>query len=188
MKKLITLTLVAAALMLASTPAKALGEPYPKGTFIAGGYFGVLPGIGAAITGDYAVMTIWKGHLTGGLMATWNRQPYYDFDLDLDLDNFSMGVNTKKYFHHKFCIAPRVAYGLNITDAFEVHAGLMLGLGIVPHDHMAFCVGDFLGLRYFFTDNLAASFELAPLYAVKYHDAWLQPFSTFVNFGVNFKF
>ena len=193
MKKLIALTLVAAALMLAATPAKALGDPYPKGTFIAGAYAGVLPGFGAALTGDYTIMNIWKGHLTGGLMTTWNRYPKSDFDIDVnfnDFDDYSIGYTTKKTYFNRFGIAPRVTYGLNITDAFEVHLGLSIGIGIAPgQEHpLAFCVGDVAGLRYFFTDNLAVSFEVSPLIAIGWQGTTWQYFSTAANVGVNFLF
>lgn len=188
MKKLFALILVAATLLLASTPAKALGEPNPKGTIVAGAYFGVLPGIGASVTGDYTILTIWKGHLTGGLQASWNRQPNYDFEVGLD-DYFNVTTEFSKTYAHMVNIAPRVMYGLNITDAFEVHAGISMGVGIPIHDRPAtFIVGDIIGLRYFFTPNLGASFEIAPVAAVYWHDSFLRFFSTSVNLGINFKF
>lgn len=188
MKKLFALILVAATLMLASTPAKALGEPNPKGTFVAGVYFGVLPGFGGVVTGDFTITNIWKGHLTGGIQATWNRQPQYSFDINMD-NSFNLSSEMSKTYVNKVAIAPRVTYGLNITDAFEVHAGLSLGIGIPIHDSpLAFCIGDVLGLRYFFTPNFGLAFEISPISAVYWHESILPFFSTAANVGLNLKF
>ena len=188
MKKLLSLLLFAAALTLVSTPAHALGNPDPKGTFVAGGSFGVLTGIGTALTGDYVLSdSLWKGHLTIGGQFTWNRQPQYSADFDINFDNLSIDTKLSKTYLHKFCIAPRVAYGLNITKSFEVHLGVAMGVGFIPHDKATFVIGDVLGLRYFFTDNLGASLELSPMYAVRWNDAWINLFSTLVNVGVSLK-
>ena len=185
MKKLFATLLVITLAMTASIPAKAIEDPYQKGTVIAGAYFGVWPGIGASITADYTITNLWKGHLTGGIMATWNRQVYRDYDYDLLTGDYIITRTPMQ----KICIAPRATYGLNITKQFEVHAGVALGVGIPIKDSpVAFVLTDLLGLRYFFTDNFGVSFELAPLFTFKWHDQLLPMFSTAGNVGINFKF
>ena len=185
MKKLFTTLLIAIITLSASFTAKAIEDPYPKGTMIAGAYFGVWPGIGAVVTGDYTITNLWKGHLTGGIHATWDRQVFREYIFDYSTGDYVIEKTPMQFF----CVAPRVTYGLNITQQFEVHAGVLLGIAIpVNNPPVAFCLTDVLGLRYFFTENFGLSFEVAPLFTIKWHDEYLPRFSTTANFGINFKF
>ena len=143
MKKLFATLLAITLAMTASIPAKAIEDPYQKGTVIAGAYFGVWPGIGASITADYTITNLWKGHLTGGIMATWNRQVYRDYDYDLLTGDYIITRTPMQ----KICIAPRATYGLNITKQFEVHAGVALGVGIPIKDSPVAFVSRSIGSR-----------------------------------------
>ena len=71
---------------------------------------------------------------------------------------------------------------MNITDRFEVHAGALLGLGFyktegMAHPEYGFAWGGLMGLRFFFTENLAGSFEMQ-----------YTGYSPILNLGVAFKF
>ena len=144
MKKLIVTLLVVAAALAAPYSAKAIEDPFPKGTLIYGLQAGYLPYFGATMYGDCVLVdSWWKGHFTVGAQLGY------------------MGYNG---FRHNFLsVTPRATYGLNITEKFEVHAGALLGLGAyIAHQNtdLHFCYGGLAGIRLFFTEALALSAEV----------------------------
>ena len=182
MKKLIATMLVAVVALIGSYQAKAIEDPFAKGTVIAGAHFAVLPGIGTTVYGDYVLVdSWWKGHFSVGAEFGYTRKGYYDVDVDID-DLFNIDVKTKKIKANEFAVLTRANYGLNITDRFEVHAGFLLGMGITPNSpyydkNCHFAIGGTMGIRYFFTDFLAGSFEMQ-----------YTGYSPILNLGVAFKF
>ena len=174
MKKIIALLSVAIIAMSSAFQAKAIEDPWEKGTIVAGAMFGYYPGIGGALTGDYVLVdSWWMGHFTVGAQV-----------------NFRYWAISPNYSYNDFALAPRATYGLNITDKFEVHAGAMAGLGFrkwvyvstyseeVDRNHQfGMCVGGLAGVRYFFTPNFGIAAEF------NYSD-----YGPFSNVGVTFKF
>ena len=171
MKKIIAILAVAAACMVAANSAKAIEDQWSKGTMVAGAMFGYYPGIGGSITGDYVLIdSWWKGHFTVGgefLYRHWGSV-----------------VSSYNYSYNDFGFTPRATYGLNLSDKFEVHAGVLAGLGLSTWgwdgNHarsLGFLYGGLAGLRFFFTDSLALSAE------VQYSG-----YGPYANVGVAFKF
>ncbi len=161
MKKLIVTMLVVAAAMAVPYSAKAIEDPFEKGTLIYGLQAGYFPYFGGTMYGDYVLVdSWWKGHFTVGAQ---------------------LGYMAYNSFHHNFLsVAPRVTYGLNITEKFEVHAGVLLGLGAnISHGdtHLGLSYGGVTGLRLFFTDALALSAEFN-----------YTGYSPYFNVGLAFKF
>ena len=173
MKKVLMLALVAFMTLAMSQKAQAIEDPKPKGTMTIGirggvGYFGYV-GFGGNVVGDYTLIdSWWKGHFTVGGFAG-----YYNY-------------------HHVSNVAfmPRATYGLNITDDFEVHLGVMTGVYwrqysrdyytyIHESDYVewGFTHGEVVGCRYFFTPNFGVEAEAGYAYTMPY-----------LNLGVTFKF
>ena len=156
MKKL-ALILVAFLTLATGYKAQAIEDPYPVGTIIGSAHIGFLPGIGTNISGDFVLVdSWWKGHFTVGGYAGYNNRRTRD----------------SEYAWSNFAALPRATYGLNITDDFEVHAGVLTGLGIrsntytdsnlqLHHNHQfLFEIGSVTGCRYRLTGNLYADAEL----------------------------
>lgn len=172
MKKFIAILAVAVVAMSAAFSAKAIEDPWAKGTMVAGAQVGFVPGVGGSAYFDYVMVdSWWKGHFTVGgeiLYRHWGRT----------YEGYS-------YSYNDFGFAPRATYGLNITDKFEVHAGALAGLGVSTwgwsDSHKAsslgFCYGGLAGIRFFFTDNLALSAE------VQYSG-----YGQYANVGIAYKF
>lgn len=161
MKKLIVTLLVVVAAMAAPYSAKAIEDPFEKGTLIFGVQGGYYPYWGGTVYGDCVLVdSWWKGHFTVGAQVGL------------------MGYNG---FNHAFLsVAPRVTYGLNITDRFEVHAGTLVGLGTYFYHggkDLHLCYGGLTGLRFFFTENLALSAEFN-----------YSGYNPYLNVGLAFKF
>lgn len=115
MKKLISIIAVAAIALTASFSAQAIEDPDAVGTIKAGARVGFYPGFGSNVSVDYVLVdSWWKGHFTVGAFAGFL----------IDKDKFSLYTFTDR----RISVMPRATYGLNITDAFEVHAGAMTGL------------------------------------------------------------
>lgn len=164
MKKVFMLVMVALMTLGVSQKAQAIEDPNPIGTLVVGVRCNMEPGYhyfgaGANIVGDYTLIDHWWiGHLTvGGFIGS----------------NF----NTLHMSH--FAFMPRVTYGLNITNDFEVHAALMLGLGVrhlslkhYPEDYdynrVYFAHGELLGCRYYFTPNIGVEAEMGYTYTMGY--------------------
>jgi len=175
MKRLIATLLVATAALIGSFQAKAIEDPFPKGSLILGAQFGVLPGIGATAYGDYVLVdSWWRGHFSVGFEFGYShhKQKTYDVGLNLFGDGNLFDVTEGDPIkYNKWAFMTRAAYGLNITDRFEVHAGVLAGVGLRPNfassesqlDYKklgpCFAGGGFLGLRFFFTEHIAGSFE-----------------------------
>jgi len=162
MKKLFaTLLVLAAAMAITPYSAKAIEDPFEKGTLIFGAQAGYYPYFGGTVYGDCVLVdSWWKGHFTAGAQIGL------------------MGYNGFK--HSYLSVTPRATYGLNITDKFEVHAGVLFGLGAyLAHGakDLYFCYGGLTGLRLFFTESLALSAE------VNYTG-----FNPYFNVGLAFKF
>lgn len=174
MKKLIAILAVAVIAMSTAFQAKAIEPQWEKGTIVAAAMFGYYPGIGGALTTDYVLVdSWWMGHFTVGGQVNFRHWAYSDW-----------------WSYNDLAVVPRATYGLNITDKFEVHAGVMAGLGVRiwkyadsyadVRDHtrdLGFCYGGLAGVRYFFTDSfgLAAEFNYSG-------------YGPYANVGVTFKF
>ena len=174
MKKVFATVLVALVAFLSSFEAKAIEGPYQKSTMLAGVHFGILPGFGSTVYGDYVLVdSWWKGHFTVGGEIGLTRQATDYFVI------FPSKTDTK---WSTVALLARATYGLNLSESFEVHAGALLGVGFKgPQGYKlsaGFAYGGLLGLRWFFTDNLALSFELQ-------HSAGYGPLA---NIGLAFKF
>ena len=167
MKKILTVALVAVLALGVNFKAQAIENPYETGTFTLAANLGVAPGFGGNIMGDYVLVNEWwKGHFTVGGYIGFSNYKY----------NKST-VNDYKVWDafNNLCFMPRATYGLNITNEFEVHAGVMTGIvyrswsgrdsegnkykdsdnNEFHYDPFAFIAG----CRYFFTDHLAANAE-----------------------------
>jgi len=161
------LAMVAFMTLAVSQKAQAIEDPNPKGTIVIGVRGGVLPGFGGNVVADYTLINSWwKGHFTVGAYAGYN----YSHIL-YNVSNVS--------------VMPRATYGLNITDKFEVHAGVMAGycfrhwhesVVVDPNEHH-FAHGELAGVRYMFTDNIGAEAEL--IYT---------GYMNYFNVGLTFKF
>ena len=158
MKKLFVTLLVVVAAMVAPNSAKAIEDPFQKGTLIFGVQGGYYPGFGGSVYGDCVLVdSWWKGHFTVGAQ-----------------------IGFMHFYHNYLNVSPRVTYGLNITDKFEVHAGALAGLGTYFYDggtSLGVCYGEITGLRLFFTENIALSAEVN----------WSN-YGTWLNAGLAFKF
>ena len=177
MKRVLLLSAVAFLMLATSFKAQAIEDPNPKGTLVLGAQAGFLPGIGASLFGDYVLVdSWWKGHFTVGgelLYRHYGRAVAgYDY----------------RYTYNDFAVAARATYGLNITPKFEVHVGVLTGVGFSrwgwryegEHAHesyVGFCYGGLTGVRYFFTESFGVTAE------VQYTG-----YGTYTNAGVVFKF
>ena len=163
MKKIIAILAIAFIGMVAASNANAIEDQWSKGTMVAGVMGGIDPwylsvgslyfgGIGFA---DYVLVdSWWKGHfIVGGQFGFEGGK--------------SWGV---------FSAAPRVTYGLNLTDKFEVHAGFATGYGFGKYWH-GFYSSEFVGMHYFFSDAMAFTAQVG--YAT---------YSPSVLAGISFKF
>lgn len=143
MKKLFVTLLIAAVSMVASFQAKAIEDPFQKGTLIFGAQFGALPGIGGTLYGDCVLVdSWWKGHFTVGGQIGYRYWSAYSY--------------------HDLGVMARATYGLNITQKFEVHAGTLIGLGDHFYNHssvLGLAYGGLVGLRLFFSESVALSVE-----------------------------
>ena len=177
MKKVLLLSAVAFLILATSFKAQAIEDPNPKGTFVLGAQAGFLPGIGGSVFGDYVLVdSWWKGHFTVGgelLYRHYGRiVTGYDY----------------RYSYNDFAFAARATYGLNITSKFEVHAGVVAGVGFSrwgwknvennqSHEsHVGVCYGGLAGVRYFFTNSFGVTAE------VQYAS-----YGPYTNVGVVFK-
>lgn len=153
MKKIVAILAVALIGMSAAFSAKAIEDPNPKGTLVVGAQVGVMP-LGTNVFGDYVLVdSWWKGHFTvGGQVG---------------LSTFGYGWGRYTYFD----IAPRVTYGLNITNQFEVHVGVLSGIGFTMdrfesgdhyevHNDFRLVYGGVTGVRFFFSDKFGATAEI----------------------------
>ncbi len=186
MKRIIATLAVAVVAMSAAFSAKAIEDQWNKGTMVVSGTTSFLPGIGGTLSGDFVLFdTWWKGHFTVGGQIGYRYQAFEVAD---------------KYRTNDLAAAARATYGLNITDQFEVHVGLLSGLGDRmwkdvttknTGDNLGFYSGSFVGLHFFFTDSFAATAEVSyinylfrsPLEYYNSHN-----FGPFFNLGVSFKF
>ena len=180
MKKVLLLLAVALLSLATSFKAQAIEDPNPKGTFVLGAQVGFLPGVGASVFGDYVLVDKWwKGHFTvGGELFFRHYGRTY-----AELDGYSY-----KYSYNDFAFAARATYGLNITSKFEVHAGVVTGVGFSRwgwknvegnHSHesqVGVCYGGLAGVRYFFTPSFGVTAE------VQYSG-----YGPYTNVGVVFK-
>lgn len=177
MKKVYALIAAAALSLSASFTSGAVEEPDAAGTIAVSAYaapkfiFGATlssPAIrvhwGAtfAATGDYVITNnLWKGHLSAGIALGGYICPNMVLDSGIE-------------FRSAFALAPRVIYGLNLTEHIEVHAGFSAG----PYLHteqvsypdgskeyakptaFSFTTGVVVGLRYFLSQNFALAAEV----------------------------
>ena len=162
MKRFGKILAVAVLAMVSYSASAELAPQWSKGTLIANAEVGVQP-IGAAISADYVLVDEWwMGHFTVG------------GEIDLS-----------KYTHEiAFGIAPRVTYGLNITEEFEVHAAVGVGVGKWNYKYDDYknsgtftLWNEFVGCRYAFADNLLGLAEVG-------YSNW----SPEVRIGISYKF
>ena len=195
MKRILTALTLASALLLAAPKAHAFGEkPDPAGTIRVGAHFtfgqinagGFGAAVGGNVFGEYVITDkLWIGHLAGGLTAGYsyhkNTIRYTEFS------DFGDGWDDQDTFKEsRIYFAPRVTYGINIIEKLEVHVGVMVGGGLFiskseydshPNKSGMFCFAFINGVRYSFTDHLAAQFEFNPGFN-----------APLVNLGIVFKF
>ena len=155
MKKVFMLVMVALMTLGVSQKAQAIEDPNPVGTLVLGARFNMEPGpgyfgVGANVVGDYTLFNHWwMGHFTlGGYIGS----------------NFHTHMP-------QFTFMPRATYGLNITEDLEVHAAVMMGLGVrfnTALNHVFFSHGELTGVRYYFTPNIGAEAELGYVYCMGY--------------------
>ena len=171
MKRLRITMLVALVAVLAVPEARAVEDPFKKGSFLAGIQGGILPGFGSTVYGDYVLADLGKGHFTVGGQIGINRRVPGSWAI------FSSKTNSKL---NLLSLTARATYGLNLSSKLELHGGALIGVGFTPNEYKftpGLAWGGLLGLRFFFTDNLALSFE--PQYA---------NYGTCVNLGLAFRF
>ena len=175
MKKVLLLSAVAFLMLATSFKAQAIENPYPTGTIIGSAHVGFVPGIGANISGDYVLVdSWWMGHFTVGGYAGYNhRRSLLEYE----------------YTYSNVAVLPRATYGLNITDDFEVHAGVLAGLGYRTYTYTdannklhqgsqpVFEFGGIAGARYRLAGNLYADAELNYTATMSY-----------INLGLSFVF
>ena len=148
-----------AAMAMASYSASAELEPqWSKGTMMVNAAVGVQP-FGGTVSLDYVLVDEWwKGHFTVG---------------------GQVGFEANKYWK-TLSAAPRVTYGLNITEKFEVHVGFAAGY---YHDfgsyysYRGFYSNEFVGMHFSFSDSMAFTAQVG--YAA---------YSPTVTAGVSFRF
>lgn len=166
MKRVLLLSAVAFLMLATSFKAQAIEDPNPKGTLVLGIRCNMEPGyhyfaVGANVVGDYTLINHWwKGHFTvGGYI----------------------GSNFYSHTAH-FTFMPRATYGLNITNDFEVHVGVMTGLGVRHlssdyytdgYQRVYFSHGEVAGCRYFFTPNIGVEAEVGYVYTMGYFNVGL---------------
>ena len=172
MKKLFVTLLVVVAAMVAPNSAKAIEDPFQKGTLIFGVQGGYYPGFGGSVYGDCVLVdSWWKGHFAVGA---------------------HLGFRHWGTHYNDFALAPRASYGLNITDKFEAHVAVVAGLGFESYPYVDYiggdyvtktkfavglCYGTLVGARYFFSDSFGVSAEVGYI-----------GYAPYTNVGVCFKF
>jgi hypothetical protein len=162
MKKIIAILAVAIIGMSMAVKANAIEDQWSKGTMVVSVLGGIDPwysnlafgGIGAF---DYVLVdSWWKGHFTVG---------------------GQVGFEFNKYWK-VLSAAPRVTYGLNLTDKFEVHAGFAAGYGFGFGGWWnGFYSSEFVGMHFSFSDSMAFTAQVG--YAA---------YSPSVTAGVSFRF
>ena len=172
MKKSFLVMFMVGVLAFAAAPkAKAIENPFREGTFLLNVQMGFVPGVGLNVSGDYVLENgWWKGHFTVGGYAgfeVWERKH----------------LEVGDYTNTNFAFMPRATYGLNITDAFEVHAGVMTGFAVRSYNaiydtDVVFCGGPFVGCKFFFTDGFGLTAEMA----------YCGDLAPLLNAGLTFKF
>lgn len=183
MKKVFVLVMVAIMTLGMSFKAQAIENPWNTGTIVANAHVGFFPGIGGSVSGDYVLVNSWwKGHFTVGGYAN---------AMFHNVTASAYGVSSTSH-RNSFSILPRASYGLNITNDFEVHAGVMTGICFIntytttnlttnPFDKVktyGFEYGTFVGCRYFFTPNFGVSAEAC-------YSSYYVPY---LNAGITLKF
>ena len=165
MKKIIAILAIAIIGMQAASNANAIEPQWSKGTTVVSILGGVDPlwstlafgGIGAV---DYVLVdSWWLGHFTVG---------------------GQIGFEANKYWK-TLSASPRVTYGLNLSEKFEVHVGYAAGY-IHDFDASYISLGgfysyEFIGMHLGLSDNM--SFTAQAGYAA---------YSPTITAGVSFKF
>lgn len=174
MKKVLAILTIAALGLSFAPKASAIDDPWEKGTLVVGAMAGFYPGIGGSLTGDYVLVDhLWIGHLTAGAQVFFQSLKYHDIDGD------------SRYW--KFAAVPRVTYGLNITERFEVHIGATAGMGFSqkaePGHKLGVCFGTLAGVRFFFTENFGLQAEFNYTYPFGEHS-----YTPYGTAGIAFKF
>lgn len=170
MKKIIAILAVVVIGMSAVSNANAIEPQWKKGTMVGGVMGGIDPWIlieydvlyaGGLAFADYVLVdSWWKGHFTVG---------------------GQLGFIGGKYWH-SFSAAPRVTYGLNLTDQFEVHLGVNAGMAF-GKGWTHFVNNEFVGMHFFFNDNMAFTAQAG--YALGLADYSYTPS---VLAGISFRF
>ena len=164
MKKISAILAVAIIGMSMAVKANAIEDQWSKGTMVVSVLGGIDPWYGSLAFGgigafDYVLVdSWWKGHFTVG---------------------GQVGFEANKYWK-TLSAAPRVTYGLNITEKFEVHVGFAAGY---YHDfgtyysYRGFYSNEFVGMHFSFSDSMAFTAQVG--YAA---------YSPTVTAGVSFRF
>ena len=185
MKKVFLLAMVAFMTFAMSQEAQAIEDPNPQGTVVIGARAGLFYGYGANFVADYTLVDYWwKGHFTVGAYAgfNWNPNPYIEH-------------TDARYGFWNWALMPRATYGLNITDDFEVHLGVMAGFCfqrwpsqyVQEPNRFLFTHGELAGVRYMFTDNFGVEAEV--IYSSNFGVHGYDPYGmSYFNVGVTYKF
>lgn len=172
MKKSVLVMFMVGVLALAAAPkVNAIENPYKEGTFLLNVQIGFVDGVGSNVSGDFVVENgWWKGHFTVGGYVGFNVYNHYRHD----------GAD---WHNTNIAFLPRATYGLNISNDFEVHAGIMTGFTVrnyeyVDDNDVLFCGGPLIGCRYFFSDAVGLVAETF----------YCGGGATILNAGLTFKF
>ena len=185
MKKIFILALFTTLTVFSCFKAQAIDPPFSQGTIIANANIGFLPGIGVNASGEYVLVDYWwQGHFAVGGYAGYN------------IRTFKNGDN--RHWYSCTSVMPRVSYGINITEDFETHAGMMMGFcyrttswHTLDWDEMDFRasfmfeMAGFAGARYRITDYLYANAEFVFCSNFSYLDGIRPPY---LNVGLSFVF
>lgn len=185
MKKVIILALITMLTAITSFEAQAINPPFSQGTIIANANIGLIPGIGANVSGEYVLVdSWWQGHFAVGGYAGYNIKTY------------SNTVN--RHWYSCVSFMPRASYGINIIKDLEVHAGMMMGfcyrtMSWYTHDwengdsHSSFMfeLAEFTGARYRLTDFMYADAEFVYCSNFSYIGG-IRP--SIINLGLSFVF
>ena len=185
MKKIFILALFTTLTVFSCSKALAIDPPFSQGTIIANANVGFLPGIGVNASGEYVLVDYWwKGHFAVGGYAGYNIRTFKDNDI--------------RYVYSCTSVMPRASYGINITEDFETHAGIMMGFcyrsaswhtqNLQDMDFRAsfmFEMAGFAGARYRLTDFLYANAEFVYCSNFSYLYGIRPPY---INVGLSFVF
>ena len=155
MKRFGKILMVAAMAIVSYSASAELAPQWSKGTVLVNANAGVLDAGGDVSVDVVLVDSWWKGHFTVG---------------------GEMDFSTPSKDKVAFGLTPRATYGLNITEKFEVHATVGLGIGAWTYDdgttkkdESFIMYNEMVGCRFFLLDKLALFSEIGYSYNFSYY-------------------